>query len=189
MAVAEADLRGLSQLFETPGVLRVHEQHPHDARRPGSEQRLERPVGGTDVGLPLFFDEDVLEREGAVAGQIEIAEAVAAEERGRLGADVLRHRDRVRRGQIAPDIAQPGDGLPNLTGLAEPADFQRQQMLVSPHLEFHQQIGTLIAHLGVRHLFPSLHFGKELPQPLGRQFPNLFKLSHCFTCPCCFSIC
>ncbi len=38
MGMAQAHVRGLGDLLETPCVLRVHEKGPHDAGGPGSEE-------------------------------------------------------------------------------------------------------------------------------------------------------
>jgi len=61
----------------------------------------------------------------AIAGEVEIAEPVARQDGRALGADVLRHRHRVRPSQLGPQLAQARDGLPDLAGLAERSDFEK----------------------------------------------------------------
>src|SRR5439155_15154419 len=93
--VAEADRSLLAELLETPCAADVLQEDPDHACRGRREQRAERPRGGPDVALSLLLDEDVLEGEMTIAGEIDVTEPVVLEDPRTLGADVDSRRDRV----------------------------------------------------------------------------------------------
>src|SRR5437867_1037624 len=136
--VTQAHRRRSPQLLEPPRPAGLDEEHADDPCRAGGEQRAERSRRGADVPLALFLDQDVLEREVAVARQVDEPEIVAPKDAGALRADVHGGGHRVRPGHVPPDLVQPRDGGPDLPRLAEGAHFNDQRVLLAGELELHQ---------------------------------------------------
>src|SRR5262249_48144775 len=84
--VSQADLGGPTELLEAPRPRRVGEEHPDDARRPGREQGPQRTAGWAAVALAFLLDQHAIEREVAVAGEVDIPEAIRLQDSGALWA-------------------------------------------------------------------------------------------------------
>jgi hypothetical protein len=171
----------------------IDQDDPYDPRGAGREQGLERPRGGPEVRLALLLDQHVLEAQVAVPGQIEIAEAAPLQQGRALGADVRGYRDRVGFRHLPSDLGKAGHCLPDLTGLADRSDTDRQGVWTVTHLEFHQQISGLSAYLHVDKLLPPAGFRHELAHPLRCQGLDIVCFRHSFTstftCSFIFSVC
>src|SRR5262249_15319989 len=102
--VPEAHARRLSELLEPPRAGRLDQRHPDDTGGAGSEQRAYRPRRRPDVALPLLLDQDIPECEVAVAGEVDVSEAVALEDPGTLRADVGGRRDWMRPGELSANL-------------------------------------------------------------------------------------
>jgi hypothetical protein len=67
VGMPEAHTHGPPKLVQPPGALSLHQEGPHHACRPGREKGLERPADQPGIGPPFLLDQDIVEREVAVA--------------------------------------------------------------------------------------------------------------------------
>src|SRR6266404_4761147 len=132
----------------------------------------------TRVALALLLDEDLVECEVAVAGEIDVAEAVVLEDARALRADVDGGSDGIGRGQLAADLGQPRHGRPDLPGLTERADFNDHELLRVAQAKFHRYVDGFAGSPQVGEFLPGLRPREELPQALGRLSPNLSGFQH-----------
>src|SRR5438552_6533194 len=176
--VAEADLRAPRQLLQTPRALRLGQQDAHHAGGARREERAQGPRRGPRVALALLLDEDLVECEVAVAGEIDVAEAVVLEDARALRADVDGGSYGIGRGQLAADLGQPRDGRPDLPGLTERADFNDHELLRVAQAKFHRYVDGFAGSPQVGEFLPGLRPREELPQALGRLSPNLSGFQH-----------
>src|SRR5205814_5628388 len=172
------DLRGPRQLLQAPRALRLGQKDAHHAGGARREERAQGPRRGPRVALALLLDEDLVEREVAVAGEIDVAEAVVPEDARALRADVDGSSDGIGRGQLAADLGQPRHGRPDLSGLTERADFNDHELLRVAQAKFHRYVDRFAGSLQVGELLPALRLREELPQALGRLSPNLSGFQH-----------
>jgi hypothetical protein len=170
-------------------VLRVHQQHAQHAGGARREERAQRTARGALVRLALAVDEHVLERQVAVAREIEVAEARALDQRRALRADVIGDGDWIRRWRGASQRVESADGLANLAGLTEGSRLQQEVVGRCPQHELDFQIHGLSGDLHVDGLFPARGLWKELPEPLSRDSPVILRPAHRFTGPIRFSVC
>ena len=135
--MAQAHLRRARQLLEPPRPRRFDEQHADDAGRARGEERAKGARRGAEVALTLLLDEDVLQGEVAVAREVDVAEVVALEDPGALGPDVDGGGNRVRPGEVAADLREPGHRRPDLPRLSQRADLNDHRVLLPGETELH----------------------------------------------------
>src|SRR5207249_10595073 len=100
-------------------------EHARGPGGAGREQRAQRPRRGTEVLLAFFLDQDVLEGEVAVAGEVDVPEVVTLEDPGTLGPDVDGGGDGIRPRELATNLRKPRDRASDLSRLPERSEERR----------------------------------------------------------------
>ena len=181
--VPEAHRGRLGQLLEPPGPARLGQQDAHDTGRAGREQRAQRARGGPHVALAVLLDEDVLEGQVAVPGEVDVAQVVVLEDARALATDVDRGRHRIGGRQRPADVRELRHRRADLPRLPERRHVNDQCLLVLAEPELDEQIRGLAADARVECLLPSTRPGKDLPEALGYLPPNLRRFEHVSLAP------
>jgi hypothetical protein len=123
--MSQAHVRRLGELLEPPGMLGIDQEH---SRYPGRSRREQRPEGArgrAEVGLALLLDQDLVEGEVTVAGEIEIPDAGPPQQGGALGTHILGDCHWVGGGQIPPELSKAGDRLSDPSRLSDGTEFEK----------------------------------------------------------------
>ena len=185
--VAQTDADSPPQLLEAPRPIVIHQERPDDARCPGREEALEGPAGRADVGLPLFLDQDVVKGEVAVSGQIDVATAVLASQRRRMGADVGGRDDGLGSSNLSLKPPEVSDGFANVSRLPDWTHLADQRLGFRSHLEPKEQINRLFPDVGVDELLPFRGLRKQGPEAIRHLLLDFSDSDHVFTCTIIFS--
>ena len=88
------------------------------------------------------------------------------EDPGTLGTDIDGGGDRVRPGEVATDLRQPGDRRSDLPRLPQRADLNDHGVLLVGQAAPHDQPRGVAGDFHVGPFLPRARLGKELAEPL-----------------------